>query len=528
MSSHDGACPRCGRETDEFLVCGSCGHHSRMDARSRIELLTSAFNEQDGLLEGRDPLGFDGYPEAVVRARADTGLREAVVWGRASIDHVECALIVLDFAFLGGSMGAAAGEKVARAFDAATARCLPVACVTASGGARMQEGMVALVQMAKVAEARRLHAATGLGQVTLLTSPTTGGVYASFASLADVILAEPGAHVGFAGPRVIRDLTGQTPPPETHTAEWAHRQGLVDALVPRAQQRASLGRVLRAFTRRQGPRGEGSFRSLHGGPHRSPSERLLLARDPSRPKGPALVDALLDDQVALRGDRSGGGDDESVLVRMGSLRPTGQRITVIAQDCTGGRRLRPAGYRKAVRALELAGRLGLPVVTVVDTPGAEPLPDSEAGGVAQAIAATFVALLSAPVPTVAVVTGEGGSGGALAMTAADRVLMWENSVFSVISPEGAASILHRDASRSADLAERLRIEPRDMVELGVADAVVAEPPQGAQSEPEPALRALAGVVADHLHGLEALSPDERLSARSRRWREAGNRWLTDG
>ncbi|HVL82122.1 MAG TPA: carboxyl transferase domain-containing protein, partial [Actinomycetota bacterium] len=425
------------RDPDRWNVCRACGHHAWLPPAARIRLIARDFVERDARLRGRDPLGFPGYPGSVERARERTGAVEAVVAGEGSVDGVRCALVVGDFAFLGGSMGAAVGEKVARAYDRARRSRLPVVVVTSSGGARMQEGMVSLVQMPKTVEARRLHAEAGLGQVSVLASPTTGGVYASFGSLADVILAEPGATVGFAGPRVVSDLTGSAPPPDVHTAEHAHAHGLVDLIVPRGVQRRTLGTVLRSLTAAAAkPRPVAPTRPARPG-RLGAWERLQLARHPDRPTGPEVARGILTDAFELRGDRSGS-DDEAVRVLMGALRTTGARVVVIAQDASTPRGMRPGGYRKVRRAVRAAGRLGLPVVTVIGTRGADPLPDSEAAGIAGAIARTFETLLACPSPSVAVVWGEGGSGGALALGACDRLVAMENSVFSVIAPEGAA------------------------------------------------------------------------------------------
>jgi acetyl-CoA carboxylase carboxyl transferase subunit beta len=216
-----------------------------------------------------------------------------------------------------------------------------------------------------------------------------------------------------------------------------------------------------------------------------------------------------------------------VVVRIGPLAVTGQPAIVIAQDASGGRqgRIRPAGFRKAVRALRLADRLGLPVVSVIDTRGADPLADSEAAGVAGAIAECFVAMLDCRSPTLAVVTGEGGSGGALAMAVADRVIAWEHAVFSVIAPEGAAVILHKDGSRAPEVAEQLGITTPDLVRLKIVDEVVAEPPGGAQNDPVAALDDLGHAVASSIEDLVLADPDARLAARHERWRGAGNEWL---
>lgn len=492
-------------------------------ARELIAQLTLSFDEQDADLVGGDPLGFEGYPSQLERARERSGASEACVWGWTDIDDAACALVVLDFSFLGGSMGVAVGEKVARAFEAARERQLPVVTVTASGGARMQEGMSSLVQMAKTVEARSRHARAGLAHVALLTSPTTGGVYASFAALADVVYAEPGATIGFAGPRVVAELTGHDP--AVHTSEFAEAHGLVDAIVTRGEEASVVGRALHSLTpRRSGPTPPGATGEpveAASGPDPSAWERVQLARHPQRPGGRTIADALLVGGVELRGDRTGAPDDERVAVRVGGLVGSRMNAVVVAQDAGGDGRIRPQGFRKAIRAFELAGRLGTPVVTIVDTRGADPLPDSEAGGVAVAIARCLQTMLDCSSPTLTVVTGEGGSGGALAMAVADRVLCWEHAVFSVIAPEGAASILHRDGGRAAEVAEALKLTAPDLVGLDIVDAVVPEPAGGAHTAPSAAVADLVRRIVGEVEELCAKRPGARLRRRRKRWRSAG-------
>ena len=217
-------------------------------ARETVAALTGSFDEQDEALVGGDPLHFEGYPDQLAHAKKETGLTDACIWGWATIGDERCVLVVMDFAFLGGSMGLAVGEKVARAFEAARRKRLPIVTVCSSGGARMQEGMIALAQMAKTVEAHRRHAGKGLAHISVLTSPTTGGVYASFASLADVIIAEPHATLGFAGPRVVAELTGEPDNPEVHTAEFAYEHGLVDAIVEPDAWATTIALVLRGLT----------------------------------------------------------------------------------------------------------------------------------------------------------------------------------------------------------------------------------------------------------------------------------------
>jgi acetyl-CoA carboxylase carboxyl transferase beta subunit len=500
-------------------------------ARVRIPSLTRSFEERDAGLRGGNPIGFDGYEVQLQHARAQTDVSEACIWGIAHVGGERCALVVFDFGFLGGSMGVVVGEKVARAFDTARRERLPVVTVTSSGGARMQEGMWALVQMAKTVEAHRRHAAAGLAHVTVLASPTTGGVYASFASLADVIVAEDDATVGFAGPRVVEELTGSAPASDVNTASFAFAHGLVDALVTPDDVAAVVARALAALRPERtavARGGEASAedaagaREMGAGGARGVSprawERLQRVREPGWPKAPQVLDVLVPDPVVLRGDRTGATDDASVVVRAGGLAGTKRNVVAIGLDASGDGRVRPEGFRKAVRALRIAGRLGIPVVTVVDTRGADPLPSSEGAGIAAAIARTFEAMLDCPAPTLSVVTGEGGSGGGLALAVADRVLAWESAVFSVIAPEAAAAILYRDPSRGPELAERLGITAADLVRLGLVDRVIPEPPGGVGAHPQAAMEQLASGVASEIEGLVVLAPRRRLRQREKRWR----------
>jgi acetyl-CoA carboxylase carboxyl transferase subunit beta len=389
----------------------------------------------------------------------------------------------------------------------------------------MQEGMWALVQMAKTVEARARHADAGLAHVTLLTSPTTGGVYASFASLADVILAEESATLGFAGPRVVEGLTGSAPASDVHTADFAFAHGLVDELVAPGDEAATIGRALAALRpeRREAVPAAARAEAVDDTavpqkPSITAWERLRRVRHADWPRAPRIIDVLIDDGIALRGDRTGAPDDGGVLVRAGGLCGTKVSALAIGLGASTDGRIRPEGFRKAIRALRIAGQLQLPVVTIVDTRGADPLPSSEAAGVAGAIGQTLQAMLACPAPTLAVVTGEGGSGGALALTVADRVLAIEGAVFSVIAPEAAATILYRDASRGPDLAERLAITTDELVRLGLVDRVIHEPDGGVLADTQTAIGRLASGVASEIEGLVALAPRRRLRQRQKRWR----------
>lgn len=431
-----------------------------------------------------DPLGFPGYPDLLERAREKASADEAVVTGLGTLEAgggatLPVAVIGFVFEFIGGSMGAAVGERVVRAYDQARGLGIPVLVVAASGGARMHEGMASLIQMARTADAARRHADAGLLQVAYLTSPTTGGVYASFSSLADVVWGEPEATVGFAGPRVVEQTTGEALPDGAHTSESARDAGIVDDVIPAAAARERLRILLRLAHLARHPHAEESRESgpapvgAPPTPVESAWEQVQRARDRERPSGRAWLERLVPERVELSGDRAGGTDPVTVCAL--GVTAGGQPVAAIALDRhTADGRPRPAGYRTARRLIALAARLGLPVLTFVDTPGADPSHGAEQSGVAGEIARTFAALTGHPRPTASLVVGEGGSGGALALASADRLLMLEGSIFSVIAPEGAAAILHRDAGRAAEVADALKLTGPDLVDLGIVDGVVTD------------------------------------------------------
>ncbi|MGH3250155.1 MAG: carboxyl transferase domain-containing protein, partial [Trebonia sp.] len=421
--------------------------------------------EWDTALTSADPLAFPDYaPPAVGDESVRTGV--AVVGGHR-VAVIECL-----FDVQGGSMGAVAGERIVRAFARATDQRLPVIECVASGGARLQEGMIALIQMARTSSAAAGHARAGLMSAAVLRAPTTGGVYASWASLADVRAAEPGAVIGFGGPRVVAEVTGQWPPRDSHTAESAYRHGLVDALVsPDDQARWLTAAVGLAEA---GPLGLPPGRPSRPSPRRAgpsaPYELLLRARDGARPSGLEWAAWLTSGWVELRGP------DRSVRAALATV--AGRRCVVIAMDRHATKdaaaKPGPAAFRLAQRAILLADRLRLPVLTLIDTPGADPSPASEADGLAGEIARTLLAMANLRSVSVALCVGEGGSGGAMALGHADRLLQLDGAVFSVIGPEAGAAVLYREPARAPELTSALCITAADLLRLRVIDACVPE------------------------------------------------------
>jgi acetyl-CoA carboxylase carboxyl transferase alpha subunit/acetyl-CoA carboxylase carboxyl transferase beta subunit len=484
-------------------ICPKCGGYFRVHARRRIEMLADggSFEEWDEGLPVSNPLGLSGYPKKLSELREKTGLDEAVITGKMSMDGHETAVGVMDGRFIMGSMGKNVGEKIAGATERATALGLPLILFCCSGGARMQEGIVSLMQMAKTAAALKRHSDAGLLFISVLTDPTTGGVTASFAMLGDVILAEPGALIGFAGPRVIEQTIGQKLPEGFQRAEFLVEHGFVDAILPREKSREMLTRLLAFHEKADGrmePEGRScmqeAFKTKDGGLLEkadgqngsggeeiiSAWERVKRSRKQGRLTGLDYIQEIFTDFTELHGDRAYG-DDKAIVGGIAYFH--GRPVTVIAQQ--KGRNTReniernfsmpsPEGYRKALRLMREAEKFGRPVFCFVDTPGAFCGMEAEERGQGEAIARNLFELSALKVPVLSVVIGEGGSGGALALAVADEVWMMENAVYSVLSPEGFASILWKDSKRADEAAEVMKITAKDLKDLGIVERVIPE------------------------------------------------------
>ncbi len=457
---------------------------------------------------GTDALRFPGYDRQLADARDRTGASESVLVGEGTIlgdaEGIPAILIAFEFGFLGGSMGTAGGERICRAFEHAAERGLPVLALTASGGARMQEGMAALAQMPATIAARDRLAEAGAPFVAYLRNPTTGGVFASFAQQADLLWAEPGATIGFAGPRVVETMSGE-PVGASHTAESALEAGLIDQILSPGELKGMA--IALRWVRPDRAQRSTSPPEEPARPDRSPWEQVLRARDAERRR----IDPV-GGMLALRSPHPS--------VRCGFAQIGGRNVVAIVQRASAGNAplpTAPSAYRSARHAIGAAERLHLPVVTFIDTPGADPRSAAERDGIAREIALTFDALLRVRVPTVACVTGEGGSGGALALAACDRLLIQRDAVFSVIPPEGAASILKRDDVET--VAADLKLTAHDLRELGLADLVVDEPDGGVPADPDDARATLHAAIGWALADIGDAPPTERRRAR---WRMHGD------
>lgn len=517
-------------------ICPKCGGYFRMHAYKRIRSVADegTFEEWDRGLTTKNPLQFKGYEEKLTSLQEKTGLDEAVTAGRARIGGEETALAVCDGRFLMASMGEVVGEKITRAVERATKEELPLIIFTCSGGARMQEGIVSLMQMAKTSAALKRHSDAGLLYITVLTDPTTGGVTASFAMLGDIILAEPGALIGFAGPRVITQTIGQKLPKGFQRSEFLLEHGFIDAIVERPQMKEVLSRLLsfhkneRSDTQKAQKLTNGIRQGLKIPPEMDQAkawDRVLASRKKDRPVGRDYIGSLFTDFTEFHGDRYYG-DDQAVIGGIAYFR--GMPVTVIAQE--KGRDTKeniqrnfgmpsPDGYRKALRLMRQAEKFHRPVICFVDTPGAFCGVEAEERGQGEAIARNLYEMSALKTPILSIVIGEGGSGGALAMAVADEVWMMENSIYSILSPEGFASILWRDSGKAREAAEVMKLTAGDLYALGVVERVLAEPEELTAQEIRSVTDSLADQIGEFLERYGDMDAEALVQHRYDRFRK---------
>ena len=484
-------CARCGETIfseelrKDLFVCPSCGNYFRMYASTRIAMMADegTFEEWDTDIKETNPLGTPGYEDKLAKLRDKTGLDEAVATGKCLIGGNPAAIAVMDCRFMMASMGEVVGEKITRMVEKATEQKLPVIIFTASGGARMQEGIVSLMQMAKTSAALKRHSDAGFLYITVLTDPTTGGVTASFAMLGDIILAEPEALIGFAGPRVIEQTIGQKLPAGFQRSEYLKEHGFVDDIVARSDMKDYIGRIL-AMHENNGEFKEVKYKETKI-PKKTgkltPWDRVMISRGKDRPVAEDYIEDIFPDFIEFHGDRYVR-DDQAIMGGIATF--AGRTVTVIAESKghdTKENVVRnfgmpsPDGYRKALRLMKQAEKFGRPVICFVDTPGAYCGLEAEERGQGEAIARNLYEMSSLKVPVLSVIISEAGSGGALALAVSDQIWMLENSIYAILSPEGYASILWKDSKRANEAAAEMKLTAKDMLELGIVEKVIDEP-----------------------------------------------------
>ena len=507
-------------------VCPICRFHYSMTARERIASLVDAesFQEINRSVTSLDPLSFSSrgsYKQRIFSDQSRTGLNEAVVTGRCSISGSPLMLIALDFGFMGGTMGCVVGEKIALAMEQAAKRSLPVVAVVTSGGARFQEGVLSLMQMAKTSIAAVQLAEKGLPFIAVLANPATGQTYASFVSLADIIVAEPEAIVGFSPVRALQEASEEPLPSHSQTAEAHMQHGLIDGIVDRSKLRTLLAIILDLLGQQYRLTTRDKSRRQALEPQQTDAwDYVQLARHEDRPTSADYIRSVFDNFIEIHGDRASE-DDESVICGFGQI--GGQTVMAVGQQRRrdSDRGISPGGFRKAQRAFVMADKFGLPVVTLLDSTGPDVSLDAEERGLGSAIATTIAKINAVKTPTVSVVIGEGGSEAALAFGVADRVLMMENAIYSTISPEGAAELIYQDEGRADEVAEALKLTAHDCREYGIVDMLVQEPLGGAHTDPDEAARQLKRVLLQELSELQSKSTRSLLRDRYKKFRKMG-------
>ena len=535
-------CESCGRLVfykdykDNLYICPRCNHAFMMNPKQRFDLLfdNNGWNKLEMPIVSDDPLEFVDrmpYSERLEEARADTGANDAVVAADGVIGGVPTTVCVLNGFFMMGSMGRAAGDGIIASMEHAIDLHQPFIMVTSSGGARMQENILSLMQMARTTAAvNKLHE-NKIPYIVLLTDPTFGGVTASFAMLGDIHIAESGARIGFAGRRVIEQNIREKLPSNFQTAEYLYEHGMVDMVVSRADLHDKLADILAVLTKQPRepkpisvttPKNE-STKKIRGMGENESYDKVLLARHENRPHFLDYIDGIVDCWTYLAGDRLYG-EDPAMGSGIGYWR--GIPAVIIGQE--QGRTIEtrqkhrfgmpnPDGYRKAQRMMQLAERFDLPLISLFDTAGAFAGREGEERGQSQAIATTISAGLRVKTPYVAVNVGQGGSGGAIAIGTGDRILMLENAIYSVIAPESCASILWKDNKFKAIASAAMKLTARDMAEMNVIDKIIVEPSGGAHKDWQTTMEMLASSVVEQLKELEEIPVDELPARRAEKF-----------
>ena len=514
-----------------YRVCPFCRFHYTVTARQRIDLLADkgTFKESYKYISSMEPLSFSRrsrYRKFFSQDQNRTGLTEAAVTGVCRIGDTETMLIVLDFGFMGGTMGSVVGEKVSMAFENAARRGIPAVAVVSGGGVRIQEGVLSLMQMAKTVTAANRLRDEEVPFVVVLANPSTGQAYASFANLADVILAEPGSLIGLSPLRTLREVSKMPLPLDAHTAEAHVGHGLLDNVVDRENLRLRISSLLEILTSHK--HGKPNHKHLlKSGPVEceavEPWEAVTAARNSERPLAIAYFRSMMDPFIELRGDRLNT-DDRSIIAGLGFM--DGQPMAVIGQQrrqLVEGERYHvfPDGLRKAQRVIDLACRFKLPLVTLIDTQGADPGLEAEEEGIGNAIARTLSSMLTVPTPMVSVVIGEGGSEGALALSLSDRILIQQYAVYSPMSVNHTIGNAHHDHTLDREAAEALMLTAYDCQELGIADEIVPEPEGGAHVDPREAASVLQNAILTNIAHLARMSEGKLLKKRYHKFRRMG-------
>ena len=537
-------CPKCkavhtGTDIwNQYYICPDCGKYMPIGAKERLIMVLdegtfAPWFEEVGIC---DPLKTPGYAEKLAAAQRKSGSSEAVTVGFGKIGGHGTVIGVCDPNFMIGSMGRAMGERITLAFERATEQKLPVILFCCSGGARMQEAIISLMQMEKTSAAVKRHSDAGLFYCSVLTDPTMGGVTASFATLADVILAEPQARIGFAGPRVIQQTIGQELPDGFQTAQFQLEHGMVDRVVERHNLKNTLHYLLYAYPSHREHHHmrkpvqlkhqlDQASEELRNHNEKTAWEKVKMVRSGERATSMDYIERIFDDFRELHGDRCFG-DDHALIGGLALL--NGQPVTVLAN--LRGKAMqervyrnfgmpKPEGYRKAIRLMKQAEKFGRPVITFINTSGAFCGIDAEERGQGHVIAESIMTMAGLKVPTLCILVGEGGSGGALAIAAGNEVWMLEHSTYAILSPEGYSAILWKTEGRAEEAAKIMKLTAQDLAELNVIERIIPEFGGATSETVDKIAPVMHSAILEFVKRYDHMSPEDIVQERYNRFRK---------
>ena len=473
-------CKKCSGELDEFFVCQTCGNNSYITARQRIIHISDENTFKELSFNKIDISKKCNYEEKITKAKEKTSLEEAIIVGTCNIGGIKVVLGVMDSKFMMGTLSVSVGEIITETFEYATDKELPVILFCASGGARIQEGMYSLVQMAKVNAAIKKHNDKGLLYISCLTNPTMGGVTASFGLFGDINIAEKNSQIGFAGKSIIENIYNDKLDNDFQTEEYNEKNGMIDVIADRKEIRNILVDLLNMISDDNKIVKVDNKCENKSNTNDSLMETLKNVRDLDRLKGKDYLINIFDKYIELKGDRINS-NDNSILSGIGNI--SGKSFIFNIQN--KGRTLkenqennygltRPEGYRKVLRVSHLAEKFKIPIINIIDSAGADPSIYSEENGQARAIADCLYTFSDLKTIIISVVVGEGSSGGALALSVCDSIGMLENSIYTVISPEAYLKIMHKEERVSNDLLKSMRFTANDLYEDKIIDEVISE------------------------------------------------------
>lgn len=515
----------------KYRVCPQCRFHYGLKARERINLIAdpNSFRESNHRVTSIGSMTLDysqPYNAALKQDQERTGLTEAAITGQCTIQGFQSILVVLDFSFMGGTMSSVAGERIALAFEQGAKKKIPVIAIVTSGGSRIQEGMLSLLQMAKTSASARLLHKKGIPFISVLANPCTGQTFASFANLADIIIAEPKAIIGLAPTRIMQEATpGKADISKIHSAEDHLANGMIDAIVDREFIRESLGSLIELtmpeFVLTEAKTKTKTSQYISQATSEA-WDTVQLARHQERPTTVDYIERIISNFIELHGDRALS-DDKNMICGFGFL--AGQSVCIIGQlgyrENRSSGLVQPEGLRKAQRVMKLAEKFRIPIITFIDTSGADPSLQSERHGIGSAIATTLSLMSELETRIISVIIGEGGGEGALSMTISDNILMMENAIYTPMSPEKAASIFYNNQGLAAEVAKTLKLTSADAHHLGIVDTIVREPKGGAHLNHTEAAHRLDRELIKALSTLQKQSMRRLLRLRYKKFRNIG-------